>query len=81
MARKSKAIPRFVLSLTDTKNVMPGPDGERYFSTTIGFDDFEQLRHPIPEEDGGNELNRVIRFFQEAVTNLDGEKVIERGEK
>lgn len=67
-------LPRFTLTLLDTHSTFVGSKGEVYYNITVGFDSFKQLLAPIAEEDGGSELNRVVKTFQETVGAMDAEK-------
>lgn len=74
MARGKKAVPRFVLMLQDTKTEIDGPMGRQYYSLAVGFHKKSDLFKPIPEEDGGNELNRVIDHFFTTVAGFGPHK-------
>lgn len=65
MRKKAPSPTRFVIEILDTKNTHGEGDDEQYFVWALGFDKFSQLTDLIPEEDGGTELNRWLRFVEE----------------
>lgn len=80
-----KKLPRFVLSVVDTKHQVHGPKGLVYYNITVGFHSIEQLLKPIEShqghpEDGENELMRVLQTFEQTSINLDGEAKAKREE-
>lgn len=68
MAKRS--IPRFVLSLQDTKTEIDGPLGRQYYNITIGFSSKKQLLEAHSEIDGRSELLNVIDTFFDTVGQL-----------
>lgn len=67
-------VPRYVVSITDTKTIVPGPDGDQYYSVQAAADTTAQYFKPLPkkdQQDGKNEIERMFKFFQEAIDKLE----------
>ena len=82
MSKKDEKVPRIVLTLTDTQTLVPGPNGEQYYSVNVAAEslvDFNKLLEDQTE--GKTELERVFRFFQQAIDDLSDvkDKSIEAG--
>lgn len=69
-----KAIPRFVLSLVDTKTTIEGPKGKQYYSLNVGFSSKRKLLEPVSQHDGRSELVNVIDTFFETVEQMGPRK-------
>lgn len=67
-------VPRFVLSIQDTKTEVDGPMGVQYYNITIGFKSKRQLLTAVSKLDGRNELQNVIDTFFDTVERFDGVK-------
>jgi len=83
--KKSEDIPRFVLSITDTKTTMTGPKGKQYMSINIGADTLAAFVTPIPEKKrknaGTTEMEAMLLFFADQVAISDANRVGSRGVK
>jgi hypothetical protein len=76
MSKKDK-VPRIVLTLTDTQTLVPGPNGEQYYSVNVAAESLVEFNKLLPEDDqkdGKTELERVFRFFQQAIDDLSAVK-------
>ena len=73
-----KDIPRFVLSVTDTKTTMTGPKGDQYLMISVGADSLSAFNKPLPLKDqtpvAATELQRLFYFFQEQVDKSDAQR-------
>lgn len=67
-----KDLPRYVLSLTDTKTIIPGANGDQYFNITAGSDKLTDFTKRTKDPDGKNrnEVQRMFVFFAEQVDKM-----------
>ena len=76
--KKNEEIPRFILSLTDTKTTLTGPKGEQYLMISVGADSLNAFNKPLPLKDqtpvAATELQRLFYFFQEQVDKSDAQR-------
>ncbi len=70
--------PRFILSLTDTKTVLPGKEGDQYYSVSVGSNDLKDFHKYIPPGErknaGKNEFQAMLLFFADAVEGFNKER-------
>ena len=71
----TKKIPRYVLSITDTRTTVPGPQGDQHYAISVASNVFEDLVGEIPaEEDAKYEIQRVFFQFYKTVKQLETER-------
>lgn len=80
--KPEEKIPRFVVSITDTTITVPGPNGDQYYSISVGADKLTDYNKLIPKKQRTNyartELQSMFVYFQEAIDKYeqDQEKAI-----
>lgn len=69
-----KSVPRFVLSLQDTKTEVDGPMGRQYYNITVGFSSKQHLLRSVSKFDGASELQHIIDTFFDTVEKMGKRK-------
>lgn len=71
-------VPRFVLSITDTKTTVKGGNGEEYLNIAIGSDKLSDFVKTIPKVErknrGRTEFEAMLWFFADQTAKADLER-------